>query len=65
MEEKEKITSQKYWPEEKPIKEKDNPKNENKNIEKEDINLFFKKTLKKYFICIFSFFNFSNSKFYM
>ena len=46
MEEKEKITSQKYWPEEKPIKEKDNPKNENKNIEKEDINLFFKKTLK-------------------
>ena len=46
MEEKEKITSPKYWPEEKPIKEKDNQQNENENIEKEDINLFFKKTLK-------------------
>ena len=44
MEEKEKITSPKYWPEEKGIKEEDIPQNE--NIEKEDINLFFKKTLK-------------------
>ena len=46
MEKKEKITSPEYWLEEKGIKEKDNLKNENKNIEKEDINLFFKKTLK-------------------
>ena len=46
MEEKEKITSQKYWPEEKSIKEKDNAQNVNENEEKEDINLFFKKTLK-------------------
>ena len=46
MEEKEIITSPKYWTEEKEKenKPKEIPKNE--NIEKEDINLFFKKTLR-------------------
>ena len=46
MEEKEIINSPKYWTEEKEKenKPKEIPKNE--NIEKEDINLFFKKTLR-------------------
>ena len=32
---------------------------------KEDINIFFQKTFKKYFISIFSFFNLYFNKFYL
>ena len=46
MEEKEKITSPKYCPEEKEKENKVKEIPQNENIEKEDINLFFKKTLK-------------------